>query len=861
MNKRVFKNHWKGWLIGCAACILLVGQALAADMPIADEKRETDTQRPSEMRLSLESLNNLADQIKAAAPPAVGIRAGTRLEDLNEQMRPVARRNSAVNLMNGDAPTDGGVQTVAVNMEGLSPIEMRFSKRANQRLEQFGYDIFLNNDLREPAAGTLGDNYILGPGDRVLVILRGATSRAQSYAVGDDGRVVVDDIRPITAAGRSLRDVAQEIEKEIAGKLLDTQAYVSLSQLRAVNVQVLGEVARPGRQTLSAYGGVMDAINAAGGIRKTGSLRRLQLSRTDGTAQTLDLYQLLLTGSREVDFQLKDGDRILVPPMGASVAIAGPIKRAGIYEILDQKDVTLQQALYLAGETKMPPGLRFMRIRTDNVGNEQFVSLVDPEAAVLTDQDVIVAQSRGAAPRRVVMVMGNVRTAGSVPLDEGRTLSALLGDGANMADDTYSLMGIIERTDSKTLEKAYVPFDPKRALAGVDKTPLRDGDKVQLFSEKEINVMTAPLAKADVSKSANFDSGVDGDAGGEQQAPVQRVMADHVVTLHGAVARPGNYPIAADTPLSDIVGAAGGLTRAADRTSIEVVSQQVDAKGERAPVRKAYDITQENPRNIMVPVGASIRINPKMDLVQREGVVIEGEVARPGRYDIMRGERLSSLLARAGNLTPQAYPAGAVYMRESARRQEAAQYSNAAQQLEDNIARALTNEKNPNNQQIDVARQLANELRNAPAVGRITVQADPDILRLHPEQDVLLEPGDKIIIPPRRQTVVVSGEVHAPASLQFVSGKSVDDYLREAGGYTRLADERHTFVIGPNGASRPVRGSSWSYDKSEVVPGSTIVVPRDPETYDTLQLVSGIGNILSQLAVSSAAIASINHYR
>ena len=133
--------------------------------------------------------------------------------------------------------------------------------------------------VREPAPSTLGDNYILGPGDRVLVILRGAQNRSQAYPVGDDGKLVVEDIQPISAAGRSLGDVAREVEQDVAARILDTQAYVSLAQLRAVNVQVLGEVARPGRQTASAYGGVMDALNAAGGVRKTGSLRRIQLSR------------------------------------------------------------------------------------------------------------------------------------------------------------------------------------------------------------------------------------------------------------------------------------------------------------------------------------------------------------------------------------------------------------------------------------------------------------------------------------------------------------------------------------------------------------------------------------------------------
>ncbi len=329
--------------------------------------------------------------------------------------------------------------------------------------------------------------------------------------------------------------------------------------------------------------------------------------------------------------------------------------------------------------------------------------------------------------------------------------------------------------------------------------------------------------------------------------------------MRGAVARPGNYPIAKETSLAELLGAAGGLTHEADKGAVEVVSYRTDDLGRRESSRDSYDIARENPRSILIPVGASVRINPRTDLVQREGVRVSGEIARPGKYDIMRGEKLSSLLARAGGITREAYPAGTVFMRASARRQEAAQFKNAAQQLEQSRARALSNEdKKPNSEQVDMSRQLANELRNAPAVGRITVEADPDVLRMKPELDVLLEPGDEIVIPPRRQTVVVAGEIHAPANLQYVSGKDAGQYLKEGGGFTRFADEGHAFVIQPNGASRPLRVSAWNHEDSSIVPGSMIVVPRDPDHYNDLEMVSGIGNILSQLAVSTAAIASIN---
>ena len=336
-----------------------------------------------------------------------------------------------------------------------------------------------------------------------------------------------------------------------------------------------------------------------------------------------------------------------------------------------------------------------MRIRADNTGSEQYISLVDPDAALLSDQDVIIAQSRGDAPRRVVEVTGAVRSAGPVPLDEARTVAALLGDGANIAADTYPLMGLIERTNPKTLAKDYVPFEPAAAVAGKESTPLHEGDKVKLFSDNEVTRLTATPASLTTSKTAIFDSGTGQDAAQDAETPTQRVLQDHVVTPRGEVARPGNYPIAQDTHLSDIIGAAGGLTHNADRSSVEVVSVHTDDMGRREPTRDSYDITQENPSAILIPVGASVRINPKTELVERQGVRISGEVARPGKYDIMRGEKFSSLIARAGGLTTKPMRPARCSCARPRRRQEAAQFRTAADQLEESIARSMTNEKNP----------------------------------------------------------------------------------------------------------------------------------------------------------------------
>jgi polysaccharide export outer membrane protein len=164
----------------------------------------------------------------------------------------------------------------------------------------------------------------------------------------------------------------------------------------------------------------------------------------------------------------------------------------------------------------------------------------------------------------------------------------------------------------------------------------------------------------------------------------------------------------------------------------------------------------------------------------------------------------------------------------------------------------------PPAEQINLARQLADQLRTAPALGRITVEADPAVLAVRPDLDILLEPGDRILIPRRPLTVTVSGEVLAPASLQFAPEKTADAYLREAGGTTRFADDERTFVVLPNGSAQPLSVSFWDHTPVHVQPGSTIIVPRDPEPFDFFKTAQNIGGVLSQLAISAASLAILS---
>ena len=227
----------------------------------------------------------------------------------------------------------------------------------------------------------------------------------------------------------------------------------------------------------------------------------------------------------------------------------------------------------------------------------------------------------------------------------------------------------------------------------------------------------------------------------------------------------------------------------------------------------------------------------------------------------MRGDTLLSVIDRAGGLTPDAYPPAAVFSRKSERKREEQKFRAAAQELEQTVSVNLNAQDKGaalTPAQISMARKLADDLRSIQAVGRVTVEADPAVLTVKPEVDMLLEDGDHLHIPKRSLNVRVSGEVMNPASLLFGDEKDPDDYIRQAGGTSYYADMARAFVVYPDGSAQPLRQSGWnSHDDAMIIPGSTIIVPRDPKPFNFMDSFKDITQILSNMAITGVFIEDI----
>jgi polysaccharide export outer membrane protein len=343
-------------------------------------------------------------------------------------------------------------------------------------------------------------------------------------------------------------------------------------------------------------------------------------------------------------------------------------------------------------------------------------------------------------------------------------------------------------------------------------------------------------------------------------AALINLASDYVVWIVGAVHDPGPYLAENGTTLAAMIGAAGGVQLQADLSWVEVTSTQIDPlSGTSKTSRTAYKGSMSDLDRISLRPLDSIRVRGVFtDRSSGGNVTVAGQVRYPGTFDTTRGERLSSLLARAGGLTDESYAYGAVFTRISAAQAEAEGNTREANELQAGISAAITN-PSLNASALSYLQGLVTTLKNQPALGRITVTADPAILGVKPDLDVILEPGDFIYIPKRPSTVAVSGEVLNPGAFQYRPGLGVDDYLAMAGGDNDAAESSETFIVMPDGTARPAEGGWFSFMGNEPVPpGATIVVPPNPAPFNTLVFLTSISQIVSQLAVAAASLAVIS---
>ncbi len=515
----------------------------------------------------------------------------------------------------------------------LSPIEREYQERLGDRtLRQFGYDLFHTSPSGAPLTGALGGDYVLGVGDELIVTFQGASPGSQSARVDREGRLIVGQLPPIPAAGRSLSAVRAQLAAAAHRTLLGTEVSASVGAVRAISVFVGGEVGSPGEYQLTSLADIAAAISQAGGVRKTGSLRHVRVVRGGGTFE-VDLYGLLGIGTPTTT-RLREGDRVIVPVLGPTVAIAGGVARPGIYEL--RGPASVGSLLEYAGGAVRPRGSRVSITRIQPDGSEVFLRGTQIGTRLIAGDGVIVfAGSAGGAIGRVLL-RGYVVNGGPRPLLATPTIRDLVGEVRDLRPETYLPLAIVIRADPATGTRRFVPVDLGAALSGAAPFVLRGEDRVFVLAQSDIEFINRVAVRSVVLGRPNPQPGC---------RPLERLEAlvrDTQSSRYNAVTR-GSFTAPSGQIASVAAALAQRSTLAADRQVIG--ARDISTSG----VGGASRDTDEIENNITCP--AVFQEEPELLPVLIENAVsVGGAVRKPGAYPVAGPVQAAELATLAGGL-------------------------------------------------------------------------------------------------------------------------------------------------------------------------------------------------------------------
>ncbi len=780
------------------------------------------------------------------------------------------------------------------------------------KLEYFGYDLFAGEPTTfAPVTDIpLPSEYIVGPGDELVIQLFGKENESYNLSVFRDGKIQLPKIGPVAVSGLKFDQVRALLTKKIKSQILGVDVSISLGELRSMRVMVLGNAYKPGSYEVSSLSTMTNALFVSGGIKETGSLRNIQLKRRGKLISRLDLYDLLLKGDTSGDFRLQAGDVVFIPNVGDRVIAKGEVNRPAIYETLPGE--TINDLLKMAGRANAQANKSsalLNRVSDQNIREALNLNLAktkDNQTKLRNGDELILGKISDYVDAAVTLE-GAVTRAGAYHWTQGLTVSKVVQnlhrDLLQDADLNYSL--IIRKINFKNDIKV-VQFSLFDALAHKGNkeldVELKQQDKLIVFSIADSILYREHFEKSEfdwkkdnkfkksreernekIKLKENFVPLVDEDPYDEEKADNSRLALLKsvleqlqsqatigsplkIVTIQGEVNFPGTYPITNLNDVNSFIKASGGLKDSAYTISAELTRRQQFKNNPIAIKHIIVNLNKELSSNNHKKISfqsrdvLTIRIQPAWNEVKQ--VLVKGEVKFPGTYVISQGETLLDVLERAGGITDLAYTKGAIFLRKELQEREQALLKEMQERLKNELAAASLSEASDTKVKIkkDDSLDLVTKLDSTKALGRLVINL-PKIIKdgFKSKSNLILKDGDEIAIPPSTQTISVMGQVQHPTAHVFDNKLNLDNYLKLSGGLTSRADSERVFVIKANGAVRMSTESNlwFASTKTGLEPGDTIVVPLNTDYTKPLTLWNEVTGIIFQTVVTLASLARL----
>jgi polysaccharide export outer membrane protein len=698
----------------------------------------------------------------------------------------------------------------------------KFVEAATGRnLPVFGAGFFVDaaNSLATVDNVPVSSDYTVTPGDEVLIRAWGAIDVDYRATVDRNGQVNLPKVGSFTVAGVRASELEKHLRTQIGRLYTNFNLNVSLGQLRGVKVFVVGPARLPGVYTVSSQGTMLSAVVAAGGPGPNGSMRKVVLRRNGVVVSELDVYDFLVQGDKSKDVQLVAGDVVVFQPAGPRVALSGALDTPGIYELKSSQE-SVRDVLRYAGGTPVltnphkvlveridparTPAARYVEeFKLDEVGLQR----------PLRDGDVMTLLPISPQFANAVTLKGPV----AQPLRYAHTPGMRIRDlipskEALVAPDFHRRKNLLVQSLEEVEGSAESVSKVTPGLSAAERTRRMEDRTAIERARKTPGALFSEL---------NWDYAV-----------VERLNPDLSTQV---------------IPFN--LGKAVLLGDAA--SNIELLAGDV--------------VTVYSQKEIRAPVGKQTQL-----------VFVEGEVGVPGIYQLLPGETLAQLINRAGGFTPQAYVYGLEFTREETRRRQRENLREAIARLESLAAtqgardaanrRDETSDRSASVNAAATQAQMA-RLRRLEPNGRIALELNPEDKSVQALPEVPLEHADRVVVPARPGFITVAGAVVNNNALLWKPGRTVGDYLQQA-GLDEAAERANMFVIRADGTVMHAgdrRGFlGWGGLESQpMLPGDAIVVPTqlDFETWGRalVRNLKDFSQIFYQFGLGAAAIQTLRN--
>ena len=730
-----------------------------------------------------------------------------------ERMQANSDGTTSQEVTTGRVGTTGRAYVDAAEEHAEAETDVKATAGTNdgQGKKVFGRDIFNQRALSFAPSMNIPtpQNYVLGPGDQVVIDIYGASQKTMHYTISPEGDITVPGYGPIHISGLSVAAAQAKIRSTLGSRYSSSNIRTTLGNNRTILINVMGEVKTPGTYHLNSFSTVFHALYMAGGINSLGTLRNIKVYRGGRLITIVDIYEYILNGRLAGNVPLEEGDVIQVGPYDCLVGITGNVKRPMFYEM--RKNESVATLVKYAGGFTGDAYKKSIRL-TRQAGERYSIFNVDEfemSSFQLEDGDAIAVDGMLNRYENMVEIKGAVFRPGQFRLGgQVSTVRTLIEAAEGMTEDAFQQHAIIHRLKAdRSLE--IVPIDVEGIMNGsVADVPLQNEDILFIPTQEELR------------KERHF-------------------------TVTGEVMTPGTYEYADNTTIEDLIVQAGGLRDGASLARVDV-SRRINNPYSTAKTRDiaqtfTFDLKDglvvgKNRQFFLQPYDV-VHVRRSPGYVMPRNITVSGEVNYEGTFTIEKKNlRLTDAIQMAGGVTADAYTKGARLIRHM---------NEEERQRRHDVLEAIRNTMDSAERDSIAWNKMEMSTDYPIGIRLDEALADPD-----GDYNIVLREGDRIVVPEFIGTVKVSGDVQFPNTVTYVEGKKAKWYINKAGGYSQTAKKRKAFVVYQNGMMELVKRNTT------IEPGAEIVVPssRRLRFWKATEWI-GLGSALSSAATTIAMIA------